>query len=100
MRRVEVLRERLAAGIGGDDIVPDRGNVGALAEPGREFFVERREAGIDLVQVDRIPFGRLDPAAYDRTVTILLTAAPEPLLKTAPRGAVSDAVLKTLGTLD
>ncbi len=54
----------------------------------------------DLVQVDRIPFGRLDPAAYDRTVTILLTAAPEPLLKTAPRGAVSDAVLKTLGTLD
>ncbi len=47
-------------------------------------------AANDLVEVGRIPFGRLDPAAYDRTVTILLTAAPDPLLKTAPLGAVSD----------
>lgn len=53
-------------------------------------------AANDLVDVGRIPFGRLDPAAYDRTVTILLTAAPDPLLKTAPRGAVSDAVTKAL----
>jgi NitT/TauT family transport system substrate-binding protein len=53
-------------------------------------------AANDLVEVGRIPFGRLDPAAYDRTVTILLTAAPDPLLKTAPRGAVSDAVSKAL----
>ena len=53
-------------------------------------------AANDLVDVGRIPFGRLDPAAYDRTVTILLTAAPDPLLKTAPLGAVSDAVSKAL----
>ncbi len=51
-------------------------------------------AANDLVDVGRIPFGRLDPAAYDRTVTVLLTAAPDPLLKTAPLGAVSDAVSK------
>jgi NitT/TauT family transport system substrate-binding protein len=57
-------------------------------------------AANDLVRVDRIPFGRLDPAAYDRTVTILLTAAPDPLLKTAPRGAISDAALKALEALD
>jgi NitT/TauT family transport system substrate-binding protein len=50
----------------------------------------------DLVEVGRIPFGRLDPAAYDRTVNILLTAAPDPLLRTAPLGAVSDAVSKAL----
>jgi NitT/TauT family transport system substrate-binding protein len=53
-------------------------------------------AANDLVQVGRIPFGRLDPAAYDRTVTILLTAAPDPLLKSAPVGAVSDAAIKAL----
>jgi NitT/TauT family transport system substrate-binding protein len=50
----------------------------------------------DLVEVNRIPFGRLDPAAYDRTVTVLLTAAPDPLLKTAPLGAVSDVVSRAL----
>jgi NitT/TauT family transport system substrate-binding protein len=54
----------------------------------------------DLVQLEQVPFGRLDPAAYDRTVTILLTAAPDPLLETAPRGATSDAALKALETLD
>lgn len=57
-------------------------------------------AANDLVQLDRIPFGRLDPAAYDRTVTILLTAAPDPLLETAPRGATSDLALKALEALD
>lgn len=55
-------------------------------------------AANDLVEVGRIPFGRLDHAAYDRTVTILLTAAPDPLLKTAPLGAVSDVAIKALGT--
>lgn len=57
-------------------------------------------AANDLVQVDRIRFGRLDPAAYDRTVTILLTAAPDPLLKTAPRGAVSEAVIEAFEALE
>jgi NitT/TauT family transport system substrate-binding protein len=50
----------------------------------------------DLVEIGSIPFGRLDRAAYDRTVTILLTAAPDPLLKTAPLGAVSDVVSNAL----
>jgi NitT/TauT family transport system substrate-binding protein len=53
-------------------------------------------AANDLVEVGRIPFGHLDPAAYDRTVTILLTAAPDPLLKTAPLAAVSDVVIKAV----
>jgi NitT/TauT family transport system substrate-binding protein len=53
-------------------------------------------AANDLVEISRVPFGRLDPAAFDRTVTILLTAAPDPLLQTAPRGVVSDAVIKAL----
>jgi NitT/TauT family transport system substrate-binding protein len=57
-------------------------------------------AANDLVQVDRVPFGRLDPAAYDRTVTILLTAAPDPLLKTAPRAATSDKAVKALQALE
>ncbi len=50
----------------------------------------------DLVAVDDIEFGRLDPAAYDRTVTVLLTGAPNPTLQTAPLGAVSEAVIKKL----
>jgi NitT/TauT family transport system substrate-binding protein len=50
----------------------------------------------DLVDIDDLEFGRLDPLAYDRTVTVLLTAAPNPTLQTAPLGAVSDAILKKL----
>lgn len=37
---------------------------------------------------------RLDPAAYDRSVNLLLTGAPEPVLTAAPDGAVSDLVFK------
>jgi NitT/TauT family transport system substrate-binding protein len=54
----------------------------------------------DLVQVESAPFGRLDADAYDRTVTILLTAAPDPLLKTAPRAATSDQAVKALEALE
>jgi NitT/TauT family transport system substrate-binding protein len=57
-------------------------------------------AANDLVQVQSMPFGRLAPAAYDRTVTILLTAAPDPLLETAPRGATSEAAIKALEALE
>jgi NitT/TauT family transport system substrate-binding protein len=53
-------------------------------------------AANDLVQVGSVPFGHLDPAAYDRTVTVLLTAAPDPTLKTAPAGATSDTAIKVL----
>jgi NitT/TauT family transport system substrate-binding protein len=48
----------------------------------------------DLVAVEDAEFGHLDPAAYDRTVTVLLTGAPDPNLKSAPLGAVTDAVIK------
>jgi NitT/TauT family transport system substrate-binding protein len=47
--------------------------------------------------------GRLDLEAYDRSVNLLLTGAPEPLLKAAPDGAVSDLVFKryrAIGPLD
>jgi NitT/TauT family transport system substrate-binding protein len=50
----------------------------------------------DLVAMEDADFAHLDPAAYDRTVTVLLTGAPEPSLKNAPLGAVSDAVIKRL----
>mgnify|MGYP000980430870 CR=1 FL=1 len=52
----------------------------------------------DLVAVDDAEFGHLDPAAYDRTVTVLLTGAPEPSLKNAPLGATSDKVIKKVKT--
>lgn len=54
----------------------------------------------DLVKIGDAPFGHLDPAAYDRTVTVLLTAAPDPMLKTAPLGAVSDAAITALEALE
>jgi NitT/TauT family transport system substrate-binding protein len=57
-------------------------------------------AANDLVEVEDVPFGRLDPAAYDRTVTVLLTGAPDPTLKTAPVGATSDAALKALDAME
>lgn len=57
-------------------------------------------AANDLVEVNDVPFGHLDPAAYDRTVTVLLTGAPDPTLKTAPLGATSDAAIKTLEAME
>jgi NitT/TauT family transport system substrate-binding protein len=48
----------------------------------------------DLLALDQGPLGKLDPDAYDRTVNLLLTAAPDPVLTRAPAGAVSDVVVK------
>jgi NitT/TauT family transport system substrate-binding protein len=48
----------------------------------------------DLVALDKGPMGKLDADAYDRTVNLLLTAAPDPVLTKAPAGAVSDVVVK------
>lgn len=48
----------------------------------------------DLVGLEKGPWGKLDPDAYDRTVNLLLTAAPDPVLTRAPADAVSDAVVK------
>jgi NitT/TauT family transport system substrate-binding protein len=46
----------------------------------------------DLVAPNKGPIGKLDPDAYDRTVNLLLTAAPDPVLTRAPAQAVSDAL--------
>jgi NitT/TauT family transport system substrate-binding protein len=47
-----------------------------------------------LLALDKGPMGKLDADAYDRTVNLLLTAAPDPVLTRAPAAAVSDAVVK------
>jgi NitT/TauT family transport system substrate-binding protein len=48
----------------------------------------------DLLDLEKGPMGKLDPDAYDRTINLLLTAAPDPVLTHAPAAAVSDAVVK------
>ena len=70
-----------------------------ISEPALDVSVLLRSvwAVNDLVDMDDRSFGRLDPAAYDRTVTVLLTGAPDPALKTAPLGAASDLAIKALG---
>ncbi|HVI89147.1 MAG TPA: ABC transporter substrate-binding protein [Dongiaceae bacterium] len=40
--------------------------------------------------------GLLDPGGYDRTVNLLLTGAPDPVLRGAPVAAVNDALWKRL----
>jgi NitT/TauT family transport system substrate-binding protein len=52
------------------------------------------EAVDGLLALDKGPMGKLDADAYDRTVNLMLTAAPDPVLTRAPAGAVSDAVVK------
>ena len=52
------------------------------------------EAVDDLLDLDKGAMGKLDADAYDRTVNLLLTAAPDPVLTKAPAHAVSDAVVK------
>src|SRR5262245_17701121 len=71
---------------------------GIMPSPAPDLTTLLRQvwAANDLVDVSKVPFGRLDPAAYDRTVAVLLTAAPDPTLKTAPVGATSEAAIKVL----
>lgn len=49
-----------------------------------------------LVDPGHDKIGTLDTDSYDRTVNLLLTGAPEPLLKSAPDDAVSDILLRHL----
>jgi NitT/TauT family transport system substrate-binding protein len=49
-----------------------------------------------LVTVKGVQIGSLDQADYDRTVNLLLTGAPNPVLRHAPSGAFSDAVWRRL----
>lgn len=44
------------------------------------------------VSADNAEIGALDDAAYDRTVLLLLTGAPDPTLRAAPAGAISTVV--------
>jgi NitT/TauT family transport system substrate-binding protein len=50
----------------------------------------------DLVAPESGPIGKLDRSAYNQTVNLLLTAAPDPVLTKAPAGAVSDVVWKAM----
>jgi len=49
-----------------------------------------------LIDPTRHPIGLLDIESYDRTVNLLLTGAPEPILKGAPVNATSDILWKRL----
>lgn len=49
-----------------------------------------------LVAPESGPIGKLDRMAYNQTVNLLLTAAPDPVLTKAPAGAVTDAVWKAM----
>ena len=53
-----------------------------------------------LLNADQQPIGKLDPAAYDRSINVLLTGAPDPVLTRAPAGAISDAVWQHLGAVE
>jgi NitT/TauT family transport system substrate-binding protein len=44
------------------------------------------------VAAENVEIGALDDAAYDRTVNLLLTGAPDPVLTAAPSGAISAIV--------
>jgi len=50
----------------------------------------------NLVAPESGPIGKLDRNAYNQTVNLLLTAAPDPVLTKAPANAVSDVVWKAM----
>lgn len=56
------------------------------------LLTESLNAVIAALGRPRIEIGSLDATAFDRTVTLLLTGAPEPVLTAAPIRALSDAV--------
>lgn len=66
--------------------------------PGADAMTLRESlAAVDaLVDAGKRPIGRLDNNAYDQTVNVLLTGAPEPVLTKAPSGALSKAVWDAL----
>jgi NitT/TauT family transport system substrate-binding protein len=46
----------------------------------------------EAVAADSVTFGSLNEAAYDRTILLLMTGAPDPTLSGAPSNALSDAL--------
>ncbi|MDY0871944.1 ABC transporter substrate-binding protein [Dongia rigui] len=99
--RIETFRRFLAAAARGwqslhDDPSEAERLIMALPDSARldaKAVAESLAAVSEAVGVDNIDLGTLDDAAYDRTVLLLLTGAPDPTLAAAPSGAVS-AVLR------
>lgn len=58
------------------------------------LVAESLAAVSEAISADNNEIGALDDAAYDRTVLLLLTGAPDPILKAAPSGAISAIVRK------
>jgi NitT/TauT family transport system substrate-binding protein len=58
-----------------------------------KVVTESLAAVSEAVSAGNIEIGALDDAAYDRTVLLLLTGAPDPTLSAAPSGAIS-AILR------
>jgi NitT/TauT family transport system substrate-binding protein len=58
-----------------------------------KVVAESLAAVAEAVAADDVEIGALDDAAYDRTVLLLLTGAPDPTLSAAPSGATS-AILR------
>jgi NitT/TauT family transport system substrate-binding protein len=55
----------------------------------KKAVAESLAAVAEAVGADNVDLGALDDAAFDRTVLLLLTGAPDPALAAAPSGAVS-----------
>ncbi|MDY0882089.1 ABC transporter substrate-binding protein [Dongia soli] len=65
----------------------------------RATLAESLKAVDVLLNSDKQPIGKLNPESYDRSVNVLLTGAPDPVLARAPAGALSDAVWWRLGAV-
>jgi NitT/TauT family transport system substrate-binding protein len=64
----------------------------AFAKADPAMLKQALDAVDDLVAPNKGPIGKLDPDSYDRTVNLLLTAAPDPVLTRAPVQATSSAI--------
>lgn len=95
--RVETFKRFLAAAARGwqslhDDPSEAERLIMALPDSAKlddKVVAESLAAVSEAVGLDNIDLGTLDDAAYDRTVLLLLTGAPDPALAAAPSGAVS-----------
>ena len=69
-------------------------------KPGHQPDLAALKASLDavdaLIDPSHNKIGVLDADSYDRTVNLLLTGAPEPVLRSAPEDAISDVLLKNL----
>jgi hypothetical protein len=79
---------------------PSAGAAAAAGKAGNEPDPAALTASLDaidaLIDPSRYKIGLLDTDGYDRTVNLLLTGAPEPVLKSAPENATTDILWKHL----